>query len=76
MNFCKRLCKVHDNDELYVLMVMFLTEADRLKDTQDVKSRIDLRENLKCQNFEWYLTNVWQQHFMPMKGRFFGKVNN
>lgn len=51
-----------------------LTEANRLKDTQLVKNRIELRKNLKCRNFKWYLETVWPQHFMPMEGRFFGKV--
>lgn len=33
-----------------------------------------LRRNLKCHNFEWYLTNIWPDHFFPMNDRFFGKI--
>lgn len=33
-----------------------------------------LRKSLKCQNFEWYLTNIWQDHFFPTDDRFFGKI--
>ncbi|KAJ6648658.1 Polypeptide N-acetylgalactosaminyltransferase 3 [Pseudolycoriella hygida] len=40
----------------------------------DVTERQLLRKNLKCHNFEWYLTNIWQNHFFPTKDRFFGKL--
>ncbi|KAG4070038.1 hypothetical protein HA402_013698 [Bradysia odoriphaga] len=42
--------------------------------TNDVTQRQLLRKSLKCQNFEWYLTNIWQDHFFPTNDRFFGKI--
>lgn len=33
-----------------------------------------LRQNLKCQSFEWYLENIWRDHFFPTDDRFFGKI--
>ncbi|GIY00132.1 polypeptide N-acetylgalactosaminyltransferase 5 [Caerostris darwini] len=42
----------------------------------DVDSRLKLREKLKCKSFKWYLENVWPEHFLPIDGRFFGKIRN
>lgn len=66
---------------MYLLNLIFsiyvqFVDADRLKDEQLVRSRLELRKNLKCRDFKWYLGNVWPQQFMPMDGRFFGKVFN
>ena len=44
--------------------------------TQDVSKRLQLRKNLKCQDFHWYLKNVWPQNFLPSPARFFGKIRN
>lgn len=41
---------------------------------QDVTDRINLRNNLKCKPFKWYLDNIWTEHFFPQDGRFFGKI--
>lgn len=43
---------------------------------QGIDERKELRQRLKCQSFEWYLKNVWKEHFFPMKDRFFGQVRN
>lgn len=52
----------------------FNPEAARLRDKQQIRSRLALRERLQCKNFEWYLDNVWPEHFFPKEDRFFGKI--
>ncbi|XP_030758579.1 polypeptide N-acetylgalactosaminyltransferase 3-like [Sitophilus oryzae] len=54
----------------------FNEQARLMKDDQNVTARLQLRERLKCQNFEWYLDNVWPQHFFPKTNRFFGRIRN
>lgn len=50
------------------------SEAERVRDKQQVRSRLALRDKLGCNGFEWYLNNVWPDHFFPMDDRFFGYV--
>ncbi|KAG7202004.1 hypothetical protein KM043_004691 [Ampulex compressa] len=52
----------------------FNPEAARLRDKQQIRSRLALREKLGCKNFEWYLDNVWPEHFFPKDDRFFGRI--
>uniref|UniRef100_A0A0K0F945 Polypeptide N-acetylgalactosaminyltransferase n=1 Tax=Strongyloides venezuelensis TaxID=75913 RepID=A0A0K0F945_STRVS len=40
----------------------------------DVSDRIELRKKLKCKNFEWYLKNIWTDHFLPMPNDRFGRI--
>ncbi|XP_013148333.1 PREDICTED: polypeptide N-acetylgalactosaminyltransferase 3-like [Papilio polytes] len=47
-----------------------------IRDEQNVGDRVQLREDLKCKSFEWYLNNVWPQHFFPTKDRWFGRIRN
>ncbi|KPJ18732.1 Polypeptide N-acetylgalactosaminyltransferase 3 [Papilio machaon] len=47
-----------------------------IRDEQNVGDRVQLREDLKCKSFEWYLMNVWPQHFFPTKDRWFGRIRN
>lgn len=40
----------------------------------NIESRKELRKSLGCKGFNWFLDNVWPEHFFPKEGRFFGKV--
>ena len=53
----------------------FVSEAEKVKFEVDVESRKQLRKELGCKNFEWYLQNVWPENFFPSKDGFFGKVS-
>lgn len=53
----------------------FFLEAEKVRDEQKIRKRLELRDRLKCKGFKWYLDNVWPEHFMPTDERFFGKVN-
>ncbi|GAB1860072.1 Polypeptide N-acetylgalactosaminyltransferase [Camponotus japonicus] len=52
----------------------FNPEAARLRYKQQIRSRLALREKLQCKSFEWYLENVWPEHFFPTDDRFFGRI--
>lgn len=54
----------------------FNNEARKIKNKQDVSSRLQLRSKLHCKNFKWYLENIWPQHFFPSRTRFFGRIRN
>lgn len=47
-----------------------------IRDQQEVGDRVEIREKLKCKSFEWYLDNIWPQHFFPTKDRWFGRIKN
>lgn len=54
----------------------FNPEARKQKAKQNVTERLQLRKELNCNSFEWYLNNVWPEHFFPTKDRFFGRIRN
>ncbi|XP_014475304.1 PREDICTED: polypeptide N-acetylgalactosaminyltransferase 1-like [Dinoponera quadriceps] len=61
-------------DEWAEFYFKFNPEAARLRYKQQIRSRLALREKLQCKSFEWYLENVWPEHFFPMDDRFFGRI--
>ena len=60
---------------IVVHVILLFLEAERMRDRQPVRSRLELRKQLNCKGFRWYLKNVWPQHFFPMEDRFFGMVS-
>lgn len=50
--------------------------AKKLRERVNVTSRLRLRRKMQCRSFEWYLDNVWPQHFFPKSDRFFGRIRN
>ena len=51
-------------------------EAGKVAKKQDVTTRRNLRLNLGCKNFQWYLDNVWPENFFPAPERLFGKIRH
>ncbi|CAH1983213.1 unnamed protein product [Acanthoscelides obtectus] len=51
-------------------------EASYMKGDQNVTARVELRKKMQCKSFEWYLDNIWPQHFFPKDDRFFGRIRN
>jgi len=43
---------------------------------QNVTSRINLRKEMQCNSFDWYLDTVWPESFFPRRGQFFGKIKS
>lgn len=42
----------------------------------DVTSRKELRRDLNCKSFEWYLRNIYPESQMPLDEKFFGQIRN
>lgn len=51
-----------------------LEKLGRDKVLENIESRKELKNRLKCKDFEWFLDNVWPEHFFPKRDRFFGRI--
>ncbi|KAI5750546.1 hypothetical protein M8J76_016527 [Diaphorina citri] len=63
-------------DEWAEFYFKFNPEAEKQRDKEAVRSRLELRKQLKCHSFKWYLTHVWPHHFLPMDDKFFGRIRH
>ena len=45
-----------------------------MKDDVKISHRMMVRERMSCNDFKWYLDNIWPENFFPADDRFFGKV--
>ena len=61
-------------DEWADFYFKFNVDAEPMRHTEDVGERLELRKELKCKPFKWYLDTIWPQHFLPTEERFFGKL--
>ncbi|XP_049705813.2 polypeptide N-acetylgalactosaminyltransferase 3 [Helicoverpa armigera] len=63
-------------DEWADFFFKFNPDVATIRDQQTVADRVELRKNLKCKSFAWYLSNVWPQHFFPTDQRWFGRIKS
>ncbi|XP_030848011.1 polypeptide N-acetylgalactosaminyltransferase 13-like isoform X2 [Strongylocentrotus purpuratus] len=53
-----------------------LTPEYQAVDAGDISSRIRIRDELKCKNFEWYLENVYPENILPLNFQALGRFMN
>uniref|UniRef100_A0A914W963 Polypeptide N-acetylgalactosaminyltransferase n=1 Tax=Plectus sambesii TaxID=2011161 RepID=A0A914W963_9BILA len=63
-------------DEWKHLFYKTAPQALQLKHSIDVSDRIEIRKQLHCKDFDWYLQNVWPEHFLPKPDSMFGRIKH
>ncbi|XP_053610497.1 polypeptide N-acetylgalactosaminyltransferase 3-like [Plodia interpunctella] len=63
-------------DEYADFFYKFNPHVAAVRDDRRVAARVELRKNLGCKSFKWYLDNIWPQHFFPSEDRWFGRIKN
>lgn len=49
---------------------------NQLGDYGDVSARKQLRKNLQCKSFAWYLENVFPEQFIPGESMYYGEIRS
>lgn len=63
-------------DEWAEFFFKFNPAVAAIRDKQSIFNRLEIRKNLHCKSFSWYLDNVWPQHFFPTSQRWFGRIKS
>lgn len=59
----------------YAVFYNYATGFDAV-DYGNITDRLNLRNNLKCKSFKWYLKNVYPHRTVPDRGIAFGEIRN
>ncbi|XP_045443945.1 polypeptide N-acetylgalactosaminyltransferase 6 isoform X5 [Pipistrellus kuhlii] len=63
--------------EIFYRRSMEAAKMAREKSFGDISERLQLREQLHCRNFSWYLHNIYPELFIPdLKPTFYGAIKN
>lgn len=59
--------------------ILYRTKLNNIHFTQhhlDIQERMNLRKELHCKSFKWYLINVYPESMFPVNSQFYGTIAN